>query len=166
MFTWCPDTPFCLDTNIKHVGPSSLLFLSACLTPYVSVIPYKNIFRINPPKPEHVYLQARVTQIDPHRLTLSRAFPEHGFPTPIIPFDYVVYALGSRLPQPLDLWASPASGQDNHIVSSQTSYNGTKAEGRQWLKEKQKVIEKAPTVLVVGGGALGIRMSNFSAFVT
>jgi hypothetical protein len=40
-------------------------------------------------------------------------------------------------------------------------YGGTKAEGIAWLKRKQRVVEEAASVLVVGGGALGIRECFF-----
>jgi hypothetical protein len=36
-------------------------------------------------------------------------------------------------------------------------YGGTKSEGISSLRERQKRVEAATSVLVVGGGALGIR---------
>ncbi|KAF9547847.1 FAD/NAD(P)-binding domain-containing protein [Agrocybe pediades] len=119
-------------------------------------IPYKNIFHLNQPKPEYICLHAAVTSIRPDHVTLSRAFPEYGFPTPTIPFDYAIYALGSHLPPSLDLWASPST----NVVAPPAPYSGTKEEGRRWLQEKRNVIEKASSVLVVGGGALGIQFAT------
>lgn len=97
----------------------------------------------------------------PHYITLSKAFPEHGF-SKGIPFDFAVYALGSRLPSPLDLWGATPDGhpvpKDCEIAESDmVVYLGEKREGCKWLAEKQKIIETAPTILVVGGGALGVR---------
>lgn len=87
-------------------------------------------------------------------MKLSRAFPEHGIESDTLHFDYAVYALGSHLPSPLNLWhASPDGKPAAH------SYEGNKAEGIAWLRGKQRTIEDATSVLVVGGGALGIRMS-------
>ncbi|PSR71374.1 hypothetical protein PHLCEN_2v12750 [Hermanssonia centrifuga] len=81
---------------------------------------------------------------------LSRAFPEQGIPDAKLDFDYLVYALGSHLPQPIDLWAKEGSA----------IYGGTKSEGVDWMKRAQTRIEQAPSVLVVGGGALGIQYAT------
>lgn len=89
-------------------------------------------------------LHAHVTAITPKFVTLSQAFPEHGIDSPTLGYDYAIYALGSRLPEPLNLWGA-------------ASYHGTKPEAIDWLKAKQKTIEGAGSILVVGGGALGIR---------
>lgn len=83
-------------------------------------------------------------------MTLSRSFPEIGINSTTVAFDYAVYALGSQLPPPLDLWGSTANG---------VKYTGEKIEGCAWFKEKQKFIKPVSSVLVVGGGALGIRTS-------
>jgi hypothetical protein len=102
----------------------------------------------------------------------------------VLAFDYAVYALGSRLPEPLDLWGARSLSFSSDRTSSSNStcpsnfdantvngnhkpailrapYGGTKAEGIAWLKRKQRVIEEAASVLVVGGGALGIRECLF-----
>ena len=113
-------------------------------------------------------------------------------------FEYVIYALGSRLPGPIDLWAGeegageeavagsdegtvegekptqesatvvslPASAsestEDDTNATGSTStttkpYTGTKAEAVEWMRRCQDRIKKIKSVLVVGGGALGIR---------
>lgn len=94
-------------------------------------------------------MQATVTGIDSHSLTLSKAFPGAEAPEQKLPFDYLVYALGSHLPEPIDLWGSASLGS--------VKYDGTKPKGIEFLKSAQKQVEAAPSVLVVGGGALGIR---------
>ena len=59
--------------------------------------------------------------------------------TETIRFRYLVYATGSRLPHPL------------------IRLPKKKMEAKDWLKENQRVVREATRVLVVGGGALGIR---------
>lgn len=109
----------------------------------------------------HLFLQCHVISLAPHSVKLSRSFPEHGINDGILDFDYLVYALGSVLPGPSDLWGSNVCG----IIASpeqckdELIYQGEKTQGIDWLKKNQKVIEDAPSVLVVGGGALGVRKS-------
>ncbi|KAF7334733.1 Apoptosis-inducing factor B [Mycena sanguinolenta] len=47
-----------------------------------------------------------------------------------------------------------------HGAPESSSYGGTKRESIAWLKGKQRVIEDAGSVLVVGGGALGIQFAT------
>lgn len=144
-----------------HAPISFLLPLTSLL-----VIPYTNIFapqyssspssnsKISP----HATLHARITSLTPHTLTLSRSFPELGFPSPEIQFDYAVYALGSHLPAPIDLWGPPPRVACAHSTDeSVKDYGGTKSESISWLKRHQTAVKSAESVLVVGGGALGIR---------
>ena len=67
-------------------------------------------------------------------MTLSRAFPEHGL-SDVVHFDYAIYALGSHLP----------------------ARRPSRAESVAWLQQHQQAVAAAGSVLVVGGGALGIR---------
>lgn len=144
--------------NLDHFKP-----------PTLSVIPYDKVFLdpVSDPVPTRIRLQATITSLSPHSLTLSRSFPEHG----IIPdsegkntlhFDYAIYALGSHLPAPLNFWDpchSLTTDASNKAVSEELNgYNGTKAEGIMFLKRAQMTIEKSQSILIVGGGALGIRM--------
>ncbi|KAG5635987.1 hypothetical protein H0H81_009455 [Sphagnurus paluster] len=113
------------------------------------------IFLTEEPPLLHRRLQASVTSINQKFITLSRSFPEHDLPTETVPFDYLIYALGSHLPAPLNLWdpapSKPGKGRQLPV------YHGMKSEGIAWMQEHQKIVEDAPTVLVVGGGALGIQ---------
>ncbi|KAL0565631.1 hypothetical protein V5O48_016390 [Marasmius crinis-equi] len=123
-------------------------------------LPYTRVFWKNNPIREspHVLLHAHVLSVHPHHAILSKAFPEHGIPTTRLDFDYLVYALGSQLPDPLNLWGPlPSTGV---VKIPNPSYNGTKTDGVAWLKHNQKVVEEAPSVLVVGGGALGIQFAT------
>ena len=85
-------------------------------------------------------------------MTLSKAIPDAGITEPKLSFDYLVYALGSHLPEPIDLWGSVNLGS--------VGYDGTKPKGIEFLKSAQNRVKAAPSVLVVGGGALGIRESR------
>lgn len=67
-----------------------------------------------------------------------------------IQFDYCVYALGGVLSEPSDAWG------DAH---RQWKGRGTKQGGKDFLARQGKIIESAKSVIVVGGGALGIRKS-------
>ena len=122
----------------------------------------------------HLVLNAHVTKLGPHSVTLSKAFPEHGIEgeEPTLYFDYAVYALGSHMPAPIDLWGptigdvnasehcSPkVTGVDKPLEASSPQHPepGSKSAGIQWLGHSQEHVRAAPSVLVVGGGALGIR---------
>lgn len=123
------------------------------------VIPNTKVFLLEDPSP-HIRIQAHVTSITPNYLTLSKAFPEYDIPTQTLPFDYAIYSLGAQLPRPLNLWATASDSSNPVTVPKDVLfpiYNGEKSEGIAWLAAQGKVIESSPTVLVVGGGALGIR---------
>lgn len=159
-----------------------LAYPQSCPNFTSTVIPYNNIFNFNPdpssePLPTdhpHLVLNASVTSMSAHSVTIDRTFPELGFTSPQIPFAYAIYALGSHLPAPINLWAKESAAElqleGRHVKEQMNEaekveeektdeYHGTKAEGVAWLKRCQKRIEKAESVLVVGGGALGIRKS-------
>ncbi|KAJ7229572.1 iron uptake cluster protein [Mycena haematopus] len=123
-------------------------------------IPYTNVFN-RPQSHNYIFLQAHIHSLSTHSLTLSRAFPEHGIPTCTLHFDFAVYALGSHLPSPLNLWHATPDGKP----APPGAYGGTKAESIAWLKGKQRAIEGAASVLVVGGGALGIQFATDIAAV-
>ena len=109
-----------------------------------SVIPPHNSDR-------HLVLHATVTDLGTNTVRLSKAFPNLGVAETGLSFDYLVYALGSQEPEPIDLWGSSRLGS--------TPYDGTKSAGIKYLKSAQERIKEAHSVLVVGGGALGIRES-------
>ncbi|KAG7085379.1 hypothetical protein E1B28_002943 [Marasmius oreades] len=128
-------------------------------------IPYTRVFWKNTPLREapHVLLHAHVVSVHPHHVMLSKAFPEQGIPTTRVDFDYLVYALGSQLPDPLNLWGPLPSA--SIIKAANPSYNGTKKDSVAWLKQNQKVIEESSSVLVVGGGALGVQFATDIAHI-
>lgn len=59
--------------------------------------------------------------------------------TETLRFKYLIFATGSRLPHPL------------------IRLPMKKMDAKHWLKENQRIVKNATRVLVVGGGALGIR---------
>ncbi|KAI0631363.1 hypothetical protein C8Q77DRAFT_1272451 [Trametes polyzona] len=134
-------------------------------------IPYDNVFNL-PPAPDaptpsaapevdpaqRVLLHASVVKLGEHELTLDRAFPEHGIPDGVLHFEYLVYALGSHLPSPINLWGPVADEVEKDGVVDVV--RGTKEGGVAWLKRFQKRVERASSVLVVGGGALGIQYAS------
>ncbi|KAI3618902.1 amid-like nadh [Moniliophthora roreri] len=130
-------------------------------------VPYTRVFWKNTPMRDspHIRLHAHVLSVHPHHIILSKAFPEHGVLTTKLEFDYLIYALGSHLPSPLNLWGSSPGVVSTIIKNPDYKYNGTKEDGINWLKRNQKVVEDAPSVLVVGGGALGIQFATDIAHV-
>jgi hypothetical protein len=125
-----------------------------------TVIPFDNVLFHNSPNPapsqhSHRLIHARITKLNTHSVEL--ATPVLGIegdqPVQKIKFDYAVYALGSRLPGPIDLWDD---SQSHNLESIEKK--GTKVEAIKWLKCSQERIARAQNILVVGGGALGIRM--------
>lgn len=151
--------------NTKGVSsPTTFVaFGTRFLTFQSPVAPYTNIFRRDTdPGPStavsaHLVLQAHVVNVQPHSVTLDRAFPELGFPTTEISFEYLIYALGSHLPSPIDLWSEDESlidseeDEEGEQPSVREKYRGTKAEGIAWMKRCQDRVAKAKSVLVVGG---------------
>lgn len=67
-------------------------------------------------------------------------------------FDYAVYALGSGMPAPCDVWGE--------VGRKQSPGRGTKAGTVEWLTNYGNEIKKAKRVLIVGGGALGIQYAT------
>ncbi|GJE88851.1 NADH dehydrogenase [Phanerochaete sordida] len=123
-------------------------------------IPYTGLFNtrdasgtpIPPQNPRHAVVHASVLAIAEHTLTLSRAAPEAGVPEPTLTFDYLVYAAGSHQPAPIDLWGA------RNLAGA--ACDGTQPAGVRWMQAAQARVRAAPSVLVVGGGALGIQYAT------
>lgn len=128
--------------------------------PRYQVVPFTRIFQKEPESIPHLSLQAHIVSLTKNTVTLDKTFPQYGITSTTIKFDYAVYALGSHLPAPLDLWGTLANPDNKDGVR----YYGEKSQGISWLKAKQELIKAASTVLVVGGGALGIRERILSFF--
>ncbi|KAG1792344.1 uncharacterized protein HD556DRAFT_1444603 [Suillus plorans] len=113
----------------------------------------------------HVRVQATIISIDNHRITLSPNLPGSQESDLDLEYDYAIYALGSHLPQPIDLWNHQKGVKSSLELPTISMYGGTKSEGISSLRERQKSIEAARSVLVVGGGALGIQFASDIAAV-
>lgn len=111
-----------------------------------------------PPPSQHTMLQGLVTRLERNSVTFVRpnaagSYGENDAEEPpadrteTIAFDYAVYALGASLPAPVDVWGTGGLSR------------GTKAGGMDWMEKTGGVFGKAERILVVGGGALGIRES-------
>jgi NADH dehydrogenase FAD-containing subunit len=112
----------------------------------------------------HVRVQATINSIDDRRITLSPTLGESQQSS--LEFDYAIYALGSHLPSPIDLWNYEKGRMKSSLEPSEVPiYGGTKSEGISSLQERQKRVEAATSVLVVGGGALGIQFATDIAAV-
>ncbi|KAG1769938.1 hypothetical protein EV702DRAFT_1140286 [Suillus placidus] len=131
--------------------------------PYIN-IPSSSLSDI-PSCSSHVRVQATITSIDNHRIILTQNLPE--LQQSSLDFDYAIYALGSHLPSPIDLWNHQNEGgvKPNFEPPEIPTYGGTKSEGISSLRERQKRVEAATSVLVVGGGALGIQFASDIAAV-
>ncbi|KAJ6550864.1 hypothetical protein DFH09DRAFT_1168472 [Mycena vulgaris] len=157
---------FLIDRN-SHVNHVYTLPRFATLPghEHKAFIPSDNIFKLpedTEDAAQHVFLHTQVHALTAHTVTLLRAFPEHGISTRELQFDYAVYALGSHLPPPLDLWGAHPKAQDGPPAAP---YGGTKSEAIAWLKAAQGAIAAARSILVVGGGALGIQFATDIAAV-
>ena len=93
-------------------------------------IPYTKMFTGVSPDAAAV-VQACAIEIHADRVVLDRGNP--------IPYEYLVIATGTKLPPPGSL---PTSN---------------KVEGIKFLREHQKQVEKAQRIVIIGGGAVGVR---------
>jgi NADH dehydrogenase FAD-containing subunit len=87
-------------------------------------------------------LQCTVTDITKTHITYTKASDNGLARTHQLPYSYMVFAAGSRLPRPLI--RLPAN----------------KSDANQWLGGVQATIANSTKIMVVGGGPLGIRESR------
>lgn len=69
-----------------------------------------------------------------------------------IDFNYMIYSLGASLPSPVNVWGAEASGLSIGGVPM-----GCKKRGVNYMHCRVRTMRAAKSVLVVCGGALGIR---------
>ena len=112
-------------------------------------IPYSQLLHNNhidanshqhPSHCESRVIQAKAVRITNGHIDLDR--PVKGFGTRV-PYNYLVYALGAKLP-----------GFLSAVVDSD------KGSSTSWIKSLQGKIEHAEKIVVVGGGALGIQYAS------
>lgn len=103
-----------------------------------------------------VWIHGNVSSLNSHSVTftlLSSENPDHTVgEVETIEFDYLVYALGASLPSPVDVWGEESSSQQLQGVPM-----GCKTRGVGYMHQRAATMKRAKSVLVVGGGALGIR---------
>ncbi|KAL4959053.1 NAD(P)/FAD-dependent oxidoreductase [Aspergillus stella-maris] len=88
----------------------------------------------------HSVIQARVLSIAPNYVNLDKAWSESN--SQQIPFEYLVLATGTRL-------SEPAGMKDDDKVSSV-----------KYLRGHQEQIKRAGSILIAGGGAVGVQMAT------
>ncbi|KAF7158933.1 hypothetical protein CNMCM5623_004112 [Aspergillus felis] len=101
-------------------------------------IPYSGIFSSVPRPSTHAVVQARVLSVNPRFVTLDRQWQD----SKQIPYEYLAIATGTRL-------AQPAGMKDDDKVSSV-----------EYLRNHQTDIKRAKSILIVGGGAVGVQMAT------
>ncbi|KAJ8522818.1 hypothetical protein ONZ45_g692 [Pleurotus djamor] len=132
------------------------------ILPRLTVLPGHEHKAFDQPHP-HLFLNCQALSLSPGSVKLSKSFPEHGIVDGVLKYEYLVYALGSILPSPLDLWGTDRCGiaADPETEAREALiYHGEKSQGIEWLKSNHGVIEKAASILVVGGGALGVQFAS------
>ncbi|TFK98100.1 FAD/NAD-P-binding domain-containing protein [Pterulicium gracile] len=160
------------NTHVNHVYVLPRLLVLPGNEPK-GFVPYTGIFNhggFSKGPADTLSLHAIVTSLTPTSVTLDKSFPEHRYPDGVINFDYCVYALGSQLPDPVNLWGRSLESvtpikteQEQEEVAPQLVkevYNGTKKQSLAWMERTRIRIEEAQSILVVGGGALGVQMSS------
>ncbi|KAB8070096.1 hypothetical protein BDV29DRAFT_198180 [Aspergillus leporis] len=101
-------------------------------------IPYSGVFPFTSTPVRHSVIQARALSVQPHHVKLDREWQG----TSQIPFDYLVVATGTRLVQP--------AGMRHDDKLSSVAY----------LQNHQNDVKKAKSILIAGGGAVGVQMAT------
>ncbi|KAH8928286.1 FAD/NAD(P)-binding domain-containing protein [Atractiella rhizophila] len=103
------------------------------------------------PNPNHKLIHSKVESISLPNNTIKYQLLESG-KEGFLKYDYLVYALGSQLPQPINTWAAGGTG--------------VKKESVAWMKRMGDLVKNANApdkdsdVLVIGGGALGVQFAS------
>jgi len=108
--------------------------------PYSQLLHNNNDTHQHPSHCESRVIQAKAVRITNSHIDLDR--PVKGFGTRV-PYTYLVYALGAKLPGFLSSVADSDKGSSTN-----------------WIKSLQHKIAKSSKVVVVGGGALGIQFAS------
>lgn len=101
-------------------------------------IPYTGTFAEIPDSERHIIVKARVTSVNGNSVVLDRAW--QGSET--IPFEYLVIATGTRLPAP------GCMDSDEKLPSV------------EYLRKFQAGVQKAQSIVIIGGGAVGVQMAT------
>ncbi|PTD06946.1 Apoptosis-inducing factor B [Fusarium culmorum] len=101
-------------------------------------IPYNGFFSTLPNSANHAIVNARVVSLQKNQITLDR--PWQG--STEIPFDYAVVATGTRLQAPSNM------------------QHDDKKTSVDYFKTYQQGIKNAKSIVIVGGGAVGVQMAT------
>ncbi|KAF9874781.1 hypothetical protein CkaCkLH20_07918 [Colletotrichum karsti] len=101
-------------------------------------IPYKAAFAKSSDPSRHAVIQARAEAVRRNSLVLDRDWQG----SKEVPFEFLVVTTGTRLP-------SPGTMQHDDKASSITS-----------LQSYQKSVQKASSIVIIGGGAVGVQMAT------
>ena len=100
-------------------------------------IPYSGAFKDIPNNSNHAVVSARVTSVQADSVDIDRSFEGQQE----IPFDYLVIATGTRL--------TPPSMMPSDEKSPSVSF----------LRDHQARAQKAHSIVLIGGGAVGVQMA-------
>lgn len=111
-------------------------------------------------------MHGTATKLEPNHVTYTPASYTHNSSNgnQTIEFDYLVYALGATLPGPIDFWGAKNVYEKEinlEVEKARTGFNGSKPAAIDFLQRAQARLKEVESVLVVGGGALGIRTFFF-----
>ncbi|CAE6486334.1 unnamed protein product [Rhizoctonia solani] len=126
-------------------------------------IPYNYLY--GPDPVVHKVVHGTATRLEPNRVTYTPASysPDPAKGNQTIEFDYMVYALGAKLPGPIDFWGAKDVYEKQVNFENEEArgrFNGTKPASIEFLQRAQIRLKGVQSVLVVGGGALGIQFAT------
>ncbi|KAK2001676.1 FAD/NAD(P)-binding domain-containing protein [Colletotrichum falcatum] len=101
-------------------------------------IPYTAVFADSPDSSRHKVIQARAYSLLPNSVVLDRDWQG----ATEIPFDYLVITTGTQLPPP------------------GTMQHDDKLSSIKYLQSYQESVIKASSIVIVGGGAVGVQMAT------
>ncbi|KAJ9397562.1 hypothetical protein DTO282F9_5567 [Paecilomyces variotii] len=101
-------------------------------------IPYSNLFAATPDPSAHAVVQARVLSVRPQYVQVDREWQGSNE----IPFEYLAIATGTVL--------SPPGNMPSHDKQSSIQY----------LRQYQSEIKRAKSIVIAGGGAVGVQMAT------
>ncbi|KAL1876729.1 hypothetical protein Plec18167_005137 [Paecilomyces lecythidis] len=101
-------------------------------------IPYSNLFAATPDPSTHAVVQARVLSVQPQHVKVDREWQG----SKEIPFEYLAIATGTVLSPPGNM---PSLDKQSSI---------------QYLRKYQSEIKRAKSIVIAGGGAVGVQMAT------
>ncbi|KAJ9144646.1 Oxidoreductase [Pleurostoma richardsiae] len=101
-------------------------------------IPYSTAFASAANPSLHSVVRAKAVELQPRHVVLDRDWQG----SKEIPFDYLVVATGTRLPAP------------------GTMQHDEKAKSVDYLQQYQQGVKNAKSIVIVGGGAVGVQMAT------